>query len=379
MDNKNSMLRRKFLTTGGIGLGAAGLLAAGCSKEPEPAKVEAPAIGGAKRELKLVTTWPKNFPGLGTSAQRFADRITAMTDGRLTVKLFAAGELVGAFESFDAVSEGTADMYHGAEYYWVGKNKAFAFFTAVPMGFTANEIDAWIHHAGAQELWDQLSARFNIKALACGNTGSQMGGWFNKEINSLDDIKGLKMRMPGLGGEVLNRIGASAVALPGGEIFPSLQSGAIDATEWVGPWNDLAFGFYKITKYYYYPGFHEPGSTLAAGINKDVWESLSKADQEIVKNAAQAENNNMYAEYNAKNTDSLNTLINEHNVQLRQFGDDIYQAFADTSDKVLAEVADIGSLEKDIYDSFIDFRQKAIRWTKLSDQTYANRREAALG
>ena len=379
MDNKKSMLRRKFLTTGGIGLGAAGLLAAGCSKEPEPAKVEAPAIGGAKRELKLVTTWPKNFPGLGTSAQRFADRVTAMTDGRLTVKLFAAGELVGAFESFDAVSEGTADMYHGAEYYWVGKNKAFAFFTAVPMGFTANEIDAWIHHAGAQDLWDKLSARFNIKALACGNTGSQMGGWFNKEINSLDDIKGLKMRMPGLGGEVLNRIGASAVALPGGEIFPSLQSGAIDATEWVGPWNDLAFGFYKITKYYYYPGFHEPGSALAAGINKDVWESLSKADQEIVKNAAQAENNNMYAEYNAKNTDSLNTLINEHNVQLRQFGDDIYQAFADTSDKVLAEVADIGSLEKDIYDSFIDFRQKAIRWTKLSDQTYTNRREAALG
>ena len=365
MDNKKSIPRRKFLAASGLGLGAAG--------------VSAPLFAEGKRTLRLVTTWPKNFPGLGTSAQRFADRITAMTDGRLTVKLFAAGELVGAFESFDAVSSGTADMYHGAEYYWVGKNKAFAFFTAVPMGFTANEIDAWIHHAGAQELWDQLSARFNIKALACGNTGSQMGGWFNKEINSLDDIKGLKMRMPGLGGEVLNRIGASAVALPGGEIFPSLQSGAIDATEWVGPWNDLAFGFYKITKYYYYPGFHEPGSTLAAGINKDVWESLSKADQEIVKNAAQAENNNMYAEYNAKNTDSLNTLINEHNVQLRQFGDDIYQAFADTSNEVLAEVADIGSLEKDIYDSFIDFRQKAIRWTKLSDQTYSNRREAALG
>ena len=379
MNKKQSLPRRKLLAAGGIGLGAAGLLATGCSKTPEPAVTQAPAVSTAKRELKLVTTWPKNFPGLGTSAQRFADRVTEMTDGRLTVKLFAAGELVGAFESFDAVSEGTADMYHGAEYYWVGKNKAFAFFTAVPMGFTANEIDAWIHHAGAQELWDQLSARFNIKALACGNTGSQMGGWFNKEINSLDDIKGLKMRMPGLGGEVLNRIGASGIALPGGEIFPALQSGAIDATEWVGPWNDLAFGFYKITKYYYYPGFHEPGSALAAGVNKDVWESLSKADQEIIKNAAQAENNNMYAEYNAKNTDSLNTLINDHDVQLRQFGDDIYQAFANTSNEVLAEVADVGSLESDIYNSFIEFRSKAMRWTKLSDQTYANRREAALG
>ena len=379
MDKKQSLQRRKFLTAGGIGLGAAGLLATGCSQEPKTTAAQAPAVNTAKRELKLVTTWPKNFPGLGTSAQRFADRVTEMTDGRLTVKLFAAGELVGAFESFDAVSEGTADMYHGADYYWVGKNKAFAFFTAVPMGFTANEIDAWIHHAGAQELWDQLSGRFNIKPLACGNTGSQMGGWFNKEINSLDDMKGLKMRMPGLGGEVLNRIGASGIALPGGEIFPALQSGAIDATEWVGPWNDLAFGFYKITKYYYYPGFHEPGSALTAGINKDVWESLSKADQEIIKNAAQAENNSMYAEYNAKNTDSLNTLINEHNVQLRQFGDDVYQAFSDTSNEVLAEVAEVGSLESDIYNSFIDFRKKAMRWTKLSDQTYANRREAALG
>ena len=231
----------------------------------------------------MVTTWPKNFPGLGTGAQRLADRITNGTEGRIEVKLFSAGELVPPFESFDAVSQGTADMYHAAEYYWQGKSKAFNFFATVPFGLTASEVDAWIYHSGGQALWDELSADFNLKPLMAGNTGVQWGGWFNKEINSIEDFKGLKMRMPGLGGEVLRRLGAAAVALPGGEIFPALQAGTIDATEWVGPWNDLAFGFYKITKYYYWPGFHEPGTILSLGINKDVWESLSASDQSLIE------------------------------------------------------------------------------------------------
>lgn len=334
----------------------------------------APAIAQGMRELKMVTTWPKNFPGLGTGAQRFADRVTNSSDGKLTVKLFAAGELVPPFESFDAVSSGAADMYHAADYYWQGKHKAFNFFTAVPYGFTANEIDAWISFGGGQELWDELAAGFNLKNLACGNTGVQMGGWFNKEINSLDDYKGLKIRMPGLGGETLRRIGAAAVTLPGGEIFSSLQSGAIDATEWVGPWNDLAFGFYKVTKYYYWPGFHEPGSTLATGINKDVWESFSPSEQALVKNCAAAENNQMFAEYNARNNASLDVLINKHDVQLRQMPDAVMNAIGAASGEVVGEVGDVDEIGAKIYNSFMAFRKQAISWSKVSDQAFQNSR-----
>ncbi|WP_259779652.1 TRAP transporter substrate-binding protein [Aestuariispira ectoiniformans] len=365
------MKRRDFLKGASVAAGAAAATAA--------ASFPAPAIAQNKRELKMVTTWPKNFPGLGTGAQRFADRVTQSSDGRLTVKLYAAGELVPAFESFDAVSSGAADLYHAAEYYWQGKHKAFNFFTAVPFGLTGNEMDAWVQHGGGQALWDELAGGFNIKPLMCGNTGVQMGGWFNKEINSVEDLKGLKMRMPGLGGEVLRRLGASAVALPGGEIFPALQSGAIDATEWVGPWNDLAFGFYKVTKYYYWPGFHEPGSTLATGINKDVWESFSDADKQLVTNCALAENNSMYAEYNANNSDSLDTLLTKHGVQLREFSDDIFKAFGKASEEVLKETGETDDIAKRVYESFIEFRRKSMGWSELADGGYMAKRKMVLG
>ncbi|PLW75277.1 TRAP transporter substrate-binding protein [Cohaesibacter celericrescens] len=362
------MDRRSFLKKATLASGAAAATT-----------LAAPAIAQDKRTLKLVTTWPKNFPGLGTGAQRMADRITAMTDGRLTVKLYGAGELVPPFECFDAVSTGTADMYHGAEYYWQGKHKAFNFFTAVPMGLTGNELDAWILNGGGQELWDELAAQFNIKPFMAGNTGVQMGGWFNKEINSLEDLKGLKMRMPGLGGEVLRRMGASAVALPGGEIFPSLQSGAIDATEWVGPWNDLAFGFYKITKFYYYPGFHEPGSGLSCGVNLDLFNSLSKADQAVVQNACMAENNFMYSEFNAKNGAALETLLNKHSVNLKQFPDEVFDAIGKVSEEVVAEVADTDELSKRIYDSYITARKNVGDWGRIAEQTYTLSRDRVLG
>jgi TRAP-type mannitol/chloroaromatic compound transport system substrate-binding protein len=322
----------------------------------------------------MVTTWPKNFPGLGTGAERYAQRITEMTDGQLSVKTFGAGELVPPFESFDAVSTGTADLYHGAEYYWQGKSTAFNFFSAVPFGLTATEIDSWIYHGGGQELWDDLSKGFNIKAMPVGNTGVQMGGWFNKEINSLDDFKGLTMRMPGLGGEVLRKIGATAVALPGGEIFPALQSGAIDATEWVGPWNDLAFGFYRIAKFYYWPGFHEPGTSLSTGINLDVWNDLTPAQRAIITAAAQAENTYMLAEFNAQNGAALNTLVKEHNVQLKQFPEDVMKAIGKASGEVLAELAAADETVKKIYDSFIAFRTSAMEWARVSDQAYWNAR-----
>ena len=245
-----------MLATGAMG--ATGLAACDCGV---PAGVNGAAITGSiePRELKMVTTWPKDFPGLGTMAERTAQFITEMSGGALRVKVYAAGELVSAFESFDAVSTGAADLYHGAEYYWVGKAKAYPFFTAVPFGMTAVEIMAWTEFGGGHELWDELAAQFNIKPFIAGNTGHQMGGWYKEPINSLEDLRGRKIRMPGLGGEVLRRVGASAVAISGGEIYQALQSGAIDGTEWVGPWNDLAFGFYREAKYYYWPGFHEPG------------------------------------------------------------------------------------------------------------------------
>lgn len=364
------MKRRDFLKTGAV-LGAGAIALSACGKEEDKAESPAaPAVAKNKRELKMVTTWPKNFPGLGTGAQRVADQITAMSDGSLTVKLYAAGELVPAMQSFDAVSSGSADMYHGADYYWQGKHKAYNFFTAVPFGLTAAEMDAWLNFGGGQELWDELGKGFGVKGFACGNTGVQMGGWFNKEINTLEDYKGLKIRMPGLGGEVLRRIGAAAVTLPGGEIFPSLQSGAIDATEWVGPWNDLAFGFYKVTKYYYYPGFHEPGSTLSMGMNWGIWDSLSADHKAIVANACQAENNRMFSEYNAKNGDSLDTLITEHNVELRRQSDDILKSIGTAADEVLAEVGATDALSGKVYNSFMDFRKKAMGWTSLSETAY---------
>ncbi|MBL4747985.1 MAG: TRAP transporter substrate-binding protein [Magnetovibrio sp.] len=374
------MKRRDFVKAAAIAAAGAGAFALGAcgkkeEKSPPPATLTekplaAPVVTKSIRALKMVTTWPKNFPGLGTGAQRLADNITAMSDGSLVIKLYASGELVPAMQSFDAVSGGNADMYHAAEYYWQGKHKAFNFFTAVPFGLTATEMDAWINFGGGQQLWDELSARFNLKCFAAGNTGVQMGGWFNKKINTLDDYKGLKIRMPGLGGEVIRQIGGSAVTLPGSEIFPSLQSGAIDATEWVGPWNDLASGFYKITKYYYYPGFHEPGSTLSCGINKDVWNSLSVDHQSIVSNACQAENNRMLSEFNAKNGGALDTLINKHHVILRRQSDDILRGIAVAAEEVLASVGSTDDISRRVYASFMEFRKIAMGWTSLSEMAY---------
>ncbi|GAB6053784.1 TRAP transporter substrate-binding protein [Magnetospira thiophila] len=367
------MKRREFITGAATGLavGAGALALSACEQKTEEKKpVAAPAVMKQKRELKMVTTWPKNFPGLGTGAQRLADRITAMTGGELTVKLFAAGELVKAFDSFDAVSGGQADMYHGAEYYWQGKSKAFNFFAAVPFGLMANEMSGWIYQAGGQELWDDLSAPFNIKPFIAGNTGVQMGGWFNKEINSVEDYKGLKIRMPGLGGEVLRKLGAAAVSLPGGEIFPSLQSGAIDATEWVGPWNDLAFGFYKVAKFYYSPGFHEPGTVLSAGMNKGVWDSLSTEHKAIVEAAMMAEANNMFAEFNARNGDALRTLIDEHGVVLKSFSDEVMMEVRKASEEVLAEVAAADETTGKVYQSFKAYREKANAWYGIGEGPY---------
>lgn len=337
----------------------------------------APAIAtaaGKSLKWKMVTSWPRNFPGLGTGAAWLADTITEMSGGRLTVKIYGGGELVPALEVFDAVSRGTAEMGHSGAYYWKGKSPATQFFTAVPFGLTAIEMHSWLHFGGGMELWRKVYEPFNLVPFDAGNTGVQMGGWFNKEINSVADLKGLKMRIPGLGGEVLKRLGGTPVSLPGAELFTALQSGAIDATEWVGPYNDLAFGLYKAAKHYYYPGWHEPGPVLECMVNKDAWNSLPKDLQAIVTAATQAVSNRMLAEYTANNNQALQTLVTKHKVDLRRFPDDVLTSLRKTSDEVVAEVAAGDALTQQVYDSFRSFRDNVMAWHDVSERAYLNAR-----
>ncbi|PCJ71495.1 MAG: ABC transporter substrate-binding protein [Rhodobiaceae bacterium] len=351
------MKRRSFLTGAGVAATAA-------------ATLSAPAIANSTRRLKMVTTWPKNFPGLGVSAERLAARIKALTNEEIEIKVFGAGELVPALEAFDTVASGAADLYNGAEYYWQGKSVAYNFFTAVPFGMTANEINAWIYWGGGQKLWDELASGFNIKPFMSANTGVQMGGWFRKEINSLEDFKGLKIRMPGLGGEVMRRLGAAAVTLPGNEIYQALQAGTIDATEWVGPWNDVAFGFYQVAPYYYWPGFHEPGSALATGFNLDVWNSLTPFQQNAIETACMAENNYSLAEFNHFNATSLQTLVSAHGVKLREFTPEIMAGIKATSEAVLTEVVETDEITRRVYDSYKTSLEASRGWTHISDQAF---------
>ena len=359
------MKRREFIKKAGAGSLLAGSM------------VTAPAIatGAEKYKWKMVTTWPKNFPGLGTGANNLAKLITDMSGGRIQVKVYGAKELVPEFEVFDAVSRGTAEMGHGAAYYWKGKSEAAQFFAAVPFGLTAQEMNAWLYHGGGMELWQQIYDRFNLVPAAAGNTGVQMGGWFNKEINSLQDLKGLKMRIPGLGGEILRRAGGTPVNMPGSELYTSLQSGAIDATEWVGPYNDLAFGFYKIAKYYYYPGWHEPGTTLEAIVNKEAFSKLPKDLKSIVLNACKVANQDMLAEYTTRNNAALHTLVTKHKVKLRQFPDEVLAKLRQLSDEYVAEFAAKDMLTKQVYDSFRSFRDQVMEWHKVSEQAYLRARE----
>jgi len=324
---------------------------------------------------KLVTTWPKNFPGLGTAPEKFANIVNVMSQGRLQIKVYGAGELVPAMGVFDAVSAGSAQAGHGAAYYWKGKLASSIFFTAVPFGMTAQEMNGWLYHGGGMQLWREAYAPFNLVPFAGGNTGVQMAGWFNKEINSIDDVKGLKMRIPGSGGEVWNRLGGSAVTLPGGELYTSLQTGVIDATEWVAPYNDLAFGFHEVAKYYYYPGWHEPGSTLELIINKDAFAALPKDLQAIVEAAARYANADMLDEYTARNNAALKELVGEHRVQLRKLPDDVLRELHRVSDEYLLELSKTDELTGRVYQSWKQFLEGATEYHHISEQSYINSRD----
>ena len=325
-------------------------------------------------EWKMVTSWPKNFPGLGTGPEKFSKMVEEMSAGRLKIKVYGAGQLVPALEVFDAVSRGTAQMGHSGAYYWKGKAPAAQFFTSVPFGLTAQEMHGWIHYGGGMELWQEVYAPFNLIPLAGGNTGVQMGGWFNKEINNLKDLDGLKMRMPGLGGEVLQRAGGTPVTLPGAELFTALQTGAIDATEWVGPYNDLAFGLYKAAKFYYYPGWHEPGSMMEYTVNKAAFEALPKDLQAIVKVASRAANQDMLDEYTSRNNQALQELVKKHGVEVRAYPDDVLQKLKGLSVEVLEELAAKDPMSKKVYESFKAYRDNVVQYHKISEQAYLNAR-----
>ena len=330
------------------------------------------AVKKPEYSWKMVTTWPKNFPGLGTGAENLANLINKLSSGRIKITVYGAGELVPAFEIFDAVSRGIAELGHGSAYYWKGKNESLQFFSTVPFGLTANEMNAWLYYGGGQELWQKAYSKFNLVPMAAGNTGIQMAGWFNKEINSLDDLKGLKMRIPGLGGEVLKRAGGTPVNLPGGELFTALKTGTIDATEWVNPYNDLAFGLHKAAKYYYYPGWHEPGTTLECFLNKEIFDSLPEDLQNIITGAAKIANLDMLSEYIARNNEALKILKDKHKVNIMPLPDEVLEMLHNISNEVISEIAKKDKFSMQVYDSYKNFQKKTSEWSKISIKSYLN-------
>ncbi|MAT50594.1 MAG: ABC transporter substrate-binding protein [Porticoccaceae bacterium] len=340
----------------------------------EPGSEAATGPAAKTFKWKMVTSWPKNYPGLGTAPERFAENVERMSGGRLTVRVYGAGELVPALEVFDAVSQGTVEMGHSGAYYWKGKIPAAPFFATVPFGLNAREINAWMHHGGGLEMWREAYAPFNLIPFPMGNSGVQMAGWFNREINTLDDLKGLKMRIPGLGGEVIHRAGGQSINIPGGELYTSMQTNVIDATEWVSPYNDMAFGFYQVAKYYYYPGWHEPGAVLELMVNKQAFESLPADLQAIVEVAARAANQDMLDEYTAQNAISLQELIDKHGVEVKPLPDEVLSGLKEISGQVLNELAASDPLAAKVWASQKAFMERTMSYEAITDEAYSKAR-----
>ncbi len=360
------MDRRSFLKKSALGGSAAAATA-----------LAAPAYAQGQRTLTMVTSWGRGLAGVFDAAQRSADSINAMSDGNLTVEIKAAGELVGAFEVFDAVSSGQADMYHAADYYFVGQHPGYAFFTAVPFGMTAQELVNWYYHDGGMELHDELGSIFGLKSFLAGNTGAQAGGWYSKEINGPEDFQGLKFRMPGLGGQALGKLGASVQNIPGSEVYQALSSGAIDGTEWIGPWADEKAGFQEITKTYYTAGFHEPGAGLSLATNRDVYDSLTPAQQKIIEIAAAEAHQWNLAQFLANNGAALQRL-QSGGVKVMEFPDSVWDAFGQASQEVLDE--NMGDeLFKKIHDSAMSSMASSSGWLNLSSGAYTEQRDRVRG
>lgn len=357
-----------------IGIGAA-LLLASCTDAPiESVTAGEPPAVQQRYEWKLITSWPKNLPALGTTPEYFAKIVDEMSAGRMKIRVFGANELVGGLEVFDAVSSGVAEIGHSGAYYWQGKIAGTPFFSTIPFGLTGVEMNAWLDYGGGKELWREIYEPFNLYPTRGGNSGTQMFGWFNKEINSLADIKGLKMRIPGLGGEVFSRAGGTPLTLQVSEVFTAMQTGTLDATEFVGPYNDLSAGYHTVADYYYYPGWHEPGSTIELVFNKEKLDSLPADLRAIVLNAAEVMNQKLLDEYTALNNQALKTLVDEHGVQLRRLPDDVLAEFKRLSAEVVTELANTDETTRRIYESYSAFQEGVENYHAISEEAYIDAR-----
>lgn len=323
---------------------------------------------------KMVTTWPPNFPIFQEGVERFAADIKVMSNGKLNIKVYAGGELIPPLETFEAVSQGTVEMGHGAAYYWAGKIPAAQFFTAVPFGMNAQGMNAWLYGGDGLALWQDLYKPHGLIPFPMGNTGVQMGGWFNKKINSVKDLKGLKMRIPGLGGKVIAKAGGTPVLLAGGEIYTALERNTIDATEWVGPFHDERLGLYRAAKYYYYPGWHEPGPVLELTVNLKAWNSLPDNLKRSIEVAASASNIWMLSQFEAKNLAALGKLKEQHKVEVLPFPDDVLKELKSFTQVVLDEQSAIDPVFKKIREAYQTFSADNDRWNLLSEAAYQKAR-----
>lgn len=364
-------LRRKdFLK--GLALGTISLPIAlrSCLGENQ-AQQNAARVSGERYDWKMVTTWPAGFPIIGDACTLFAQRANEMSGGRMNIRVYGGGELVPALEAFDAVRSGAAEMGNGAAYYWAGKSPATQFFAAVPFGMNAQQLSTWIASGGGMALWEELYRGFNVVPMYGGNTGAQMGGWFNKEINTPADLKGLKMRIPGLGGKVLEKAGGAPILLAGGEIYTGLERGVIDATEWLGPYHDYKMGFPDIAKYYYTPGWHECGTALEFFINKDKFESLPPDLQAIMRGAAAWTAQWYTAEMEAKNSETLQVLI-EKGVEIRTFPEAVLERLRQHTEEAIAEICAADPFSKKVYDSYSAFRKQISGWANITEKVFYN-------
>lgn len=370
------MKRKDFLKIGLGTLGAATVIG-GCVPEDRSGytskNIDAPnIITNKKYHWKMVTTWPPDLAVFGEIADKVSEWANQMSAGRINIKVYGGGELVPPLEAFDAVGSGTAEIGSGGAYYWAGKSPATQFFAAVPFGMNAQQLTSWTVCGGGYELWKEVYAQFNVVPFIGGNSGVQMGGWFNREINTIDDFKGLKMRMPGLGGNVINKAGAAAVLLPGSELYTSLERGVIDATEWVGPYHDYKMGFHKIAKYYYYPGWHEAGTQLEFFMNKGVYDSLPKDLQVIMDTVMYRAHVWVLSEFETQNAIYLDKILGESKVQLKEYPKPVLDQLRIYTKEVIAEAVGDDALSKKVYASYQAFEKRARKWSELTEKAYYN-------
>jgi TRAP-type mannitol/chloroaromatic compound transport system substrate-binding protein len=354
------MERRSLLK---VGLGAAAVT------------LSAPYVAKADKSFqwRMTTAWPPGLPmyqsGPG-SATDMAKKIKELSDGRLNIQVFAAGELIPAFGGFDAVTSGTVEMNHACAYYWAGKHAATQYFTTVPFGMDFFGRNAWYDYGGGLDLWNELYAGFNAVAMPCGCTGVQMTGWFRKPIHSMADFKGLKFREVGLAGKIYSAIGLDIKLLPGGELFPSLERGVIDGAEWVGPAQDRRLGLQNAAKYYYTTGWHEPSTTTELMISKPAWEKLPKDLQAVVKAVARDANLTTIVWSEANNASALDDLVKNHGVKTGQLPHDIVETLRKKTAEVLADIATKDPFTKKVYDSFMKFKKGDDKWAGISEAEF---------